>query len=194
MDASDWIALGALAVALAGFGVSVWAIVYSRRSANEARRIREIEADRRTQEKEQRHEALAPNLPGELEAQYQEGPGHAPGEGVLFVRFRVPRMYRVRAFARAGESTEQLHLDVVAKPDRDLEVVIERWHPERTEPRTEEVLFRFWAPTSEDAHLANWHCPCDRWMTGEVTEAEGHWEYRVKVSFAQGPEPWAAFT
>lgn len=73
MDASDWIALAALVVAVVSGGGAIMyarrsaveakpsadhagdAVVEARRSADEAERMREIEARRRADEKELRH-------------------------------------------------------------------------------------------------------------------------------------------
>lgn len=187
MEASDWIALAALVVAAAGFGVSVWAIVYARRSAqasrdsaDEARRLREIEADRRADEKEHRHEQLAPDLPAEIEAEL--GGAWSAGQGTLFGSIRVDRAYRVRAFGRAGESLTPLSLPSVAPAGERVRFAIEAWASGRREPNIKEVVFKFWPPVDGADQTSAWNCGCGR-PTGETMDGPGHWERRVRVGY-----------
>lgn len=188
MDASDWIALSALVVAAASCAVAVWAIVYARRSAqasrdsaDEARRLREIGADRRTDEKEQRHEHLAPELPSELEAEFRENERLGGGHGSLFGAITIPRSYRVKAVAVMGQSRTELGLSMVVAPGREVEFQIEPWHPDQEAARTTEILFRFWPPIEGD-DVPTWGCGCGR-PTGETLDGPGHWEQRVKVNY-----------
>ncbi|TYK45103.1 hypothetical protein [Actinomadura decatromicini] len=188
MDTSDLIALAALVVAAAGFGVSVWAIVYSRRSAaasrdsaDEARRLREIESDRRTDEKQRRHEELAPELPPEIEAVV--GGAWQLGMGALYGTIRVRRSYRVRAYGRAGESLTPLSLPSIVPAGEPLQFVIEPWTSAlRTggEPSIKEILFKFWPPVEGVDHGEVWSCGCGR-PGGETMEGPAHWERRVRV-------------
>lgn len=188
MDTSDWIALAALVVAAAGFGVSVWAIVYSRRSAaasrdsaDEARRLREIEADRRADEKESRHERLDPGLPSELEAEFRANEEIGGGHGSLFARITVPRGYRVKAEALMGQSRQGIGLGLVVEANREVEFQIEPWFPNQEKPRTKETVFRFWPPLEGD-NVPVWGCGCGR-PTGETVDGPGHWEQRALVKF-----------
>lgn len=182
MDTSDWIALAALVVAAAGFGVSVWAIVYARRSADEARRMREIEADRRADEKERRHEELAPDVPAEIEAEL--GGAWQLGHGSLFGSFLVGRPYRVRAFGRSGESLTPLSLPSIAPGGELIRFAIEPWSPGRNRPAIQEILFKFWPPVEGVDRGEVWSCGCGR-PGGDTMEGPGHWERRVKVGFGQ---------
>lgn len=190
MEASDWIALAALVVAAAGFVVAVWAIVYSRRSsqasrdsADEARRLREIEADRRTDEKERRHEEVAPDLPPEIEAELVGA--HVAGHVSLFGAIRMDRAYRVRAYGRVEASLVPLSLPSVLPGRGELvRFAIEHWTDGQEEPRTAEIMFKFWPPVDGVDRGEVWSCGCGR-PGGETLEGPGHWERRVKVSFSE---------
>lgn len=186
MDASDWIALGAFGVSLASFVVAGIAIVYSRRaaqaardSADEDRRLREIEADRRVDEKEHRHESLAPDLPGEIQGALRPRTG---GDGAMYGAVEVNRAYRVRAFGRAGMSLEEITLPTVTPVNEPMEFMIERWAPGRREPAVKEVVFKFWPPVEGADETSAWSCGCGR-PTGETMDGPGHWEHRVLVSY-----------
>jgi hypothetical protein len=189
MGTSDLIALAALMVAAAGLGLSVWALVYSRRSAaasrdsaDEAKRLREIEAERRAEERERRHEELGPVLPGQIEAEFRENRRLGGGHGSLFGAITLPRGYRVKAEARIGRSRTELSLGMVVAPGREVEFQIEPWHPEQEKPRTDEIVFRFWPPVEGADDVSAWACGCGR-PSGEAMDGPGHWEQRVKVSY-----------
>lgn len=191
MDTSDWIALAALMVAVAGFGVSVWAIVYSRRSAqasrdsaDEATRMRELDEDRRREERERWHQEREPVLPGVIEAEYRDSPGHGPGYGALWGTISVPHAYRVRGFAVAGQSWSPLSLDSPIKPNQPIEFMIERWQPGKEMLHTDELVLRFWPPGEAEDGTAVWRCDCGR-SAQETQEGHGHWERRVKVNYQQ---------
>lgn len=189
MDTSDVIALGALLVAAAGLGLSVWALVYSRRSAaaardsaDEAAQLTRIEEERRRAERQRWHHEREPDLPPEVELKYRDSPGHGPGEGALWATVTFPHVYQVRAFAIAGQSWTPLSLDSVTKPGRAVELMVERWPSGKETLQTEEILFRFWPPPEREDGLAVWRCDCGR-SVRVSEEGEGHWERRVKVAY-----------
>lgn len=157
------------------------AVVEARRSADEAKRMREVDEDRRRQEREQRHEQLAPGLPVEINAEFRENERLGGGQGSLFGAVTVPRGYRVKAEAVMGRSRTELGLSMVAAPGREIEFQIEPWHPDQEAARTGEVLFRFWPPLEGD-DVSTWGCGCGR-PTGETLDGPGHWEQRVKVNY-----------
>lgn len=188
MGASDWIALAALVVAVAGLAVAVQAAVSSHRSAKsaersaeEAAKSRAIDEDRRRQEREQRHEDLAPDLPGNINAEFRPNERLGGGHGSLFGKIVVPRGYRVRAVALMGQSRSELGLGMVVVPGREVEFQIEQWHPDQEAPRTAEIVFRFWPPLEGD-DVPSWECGCDR-PTGETADGPGHWEHRATVTY-----------
>lgn len=188
MDTSDWIALGALVVAAGGFGVSLWALMYARRSAqaardsaDEARQLREIEADRRTEEKEKRHEELSPDLPAEIRTELEGA--RAAGHVSLFGSIRVDRAYRVRAYGRVEDSLVPLSLpSVLPGHGEPVRFAIEHWSDGQDEPRTAEILFKFWPPVEGVDRGELWSCGCGR-PGGETLEGTGHWERRVRVNY-----------
>lgn len=200
MSKAEWIAsiiggVGAV-TGMVSLVVAIVAVRHSRRSADhagrsadhageaavEARRLREIEADRRTDEKERRHEELAPDLPSEIEAEL--GGAWSAGQGTLFGSIRVDRAYRVRAYGRAGESLTLLSLPSVAAGRERVRFAIEPWAPGRDEPGTTEILFKFWPPVESVDRGEVWSCGCGR-PGGETMEGPGHWERRVKVIFSR---------
>ncbi|MEO3786962.1 hypothetical protein ABGB12_26870 [Actinocorallia sp. B10E7] len=58
---------------------------------------------------------------------------------------------------------------------------IEHWPTGREEPKTQEVLFKFWPPLEAD-DADPWSCHCDK-PTGETMDGPGHWEQRVQVEY-----------
>lgn len=175
---------------IAGLVVSIVSIRYVKRStahagesAVESRRLREIEADRRVEEKERRHEDLAPNLPGELELEFRANERLGGGHGSLFGAITLPRGHRVKAEAlMVGGSRSELSLGMVTAADREVGFQVEPWHPEQEKPRTEEIVFRFWPPVEGADDVPAWGCGCGR-PTGEGMDGPGHWERRVTVSY-----------
>lgn len=157
------------------------AVVEARRSADEAERMREIEAGRRADEKELRHEKLAPELPAEMEA-VLGGRFLAPGGGELYGSIEVSRTYRVTAFGRAGASETPLAFPATTRPNEEMRFVIEPWPPARTRPSFEEIVFRFWPPVEGVDQGDMWSCNCGR-PGGETMDGAGHWERRVKVNY-----------
>ncbi|MFG2001628.1 hypothetical protein ACGFNU_21000 [Spirillospora sp. NPDC048911] len=188
MSRSDWIASAAALAAFLSVGVALFAIKYARDSAKhsgrsadhagesaaEARQLREIEAERRKEERERRHDDLGPNLPAEIEAE-QEGE-------LLYGEITVPRAYRVRAYARSGDSLTQLSVDPVTVPNRPLRFVIEHLHPEQSAIHTEEIFFHFWPPEESD-QVPVWSCGCGLDTSREVMGDKGHWKAKVEVTF-----------
>lgn len=183
MDTSDWIALAAFVVAVAAAVFARQAVVQARRSADEAARSNEIDEDRRREEREKRHEDLAPEMPGEIDASFRPNRRLGGGHGSLFGTIKVPRGYRVKAEAvTTARSRTELSLGMVVPPDREVEFQIEPWHPEQGAPRTEEIVFRFWPPVEGADDVPSWSCGCGR-PGGATLDGAGHWERRVKVTF-----------
>lgn len=195
MEASDVIALAALVVAVAGLGIAaaglgiaVHAAVSahrsaksSARSADEAARSRVIDEERRRDEREERHDGLAPKVPAEIKAEFRPNERLGGGHGSLFGSITMPRGYRVKAEALMGQSRSELGLGMVAAPGREVELQIEPWHPDQEAPRVAEIEFRFWPPLEGD-DVPSWSCGCGR-PTGETLEGRGHWEQRVRVDY-----------
>jgi len=184
MDTSNTIALGALLVAIAGLGVSVWAVVYARRSANEARHMRQIEAERRRDEREDWHRDREPNLPPEVELEYRDSPGHGPGNGALWATVAIPDSYQMRAFAVAGDTWFPLSPNPITRPGWPAELLVEQWPHGKTDLEVKELVFRFWPPSAGESGAAQWRCDCGR-PTQVREEGKGHWERHVKVRYHQ---------
>lgn len=184
MDSSDWIALAALVVSVVSGGGAVW---YARqsaaeagRSADEAERLTRIEADRRSEEKERRHEELAPNLPVEIEAALG---GAVSAGAALYGLVQMDRAYRVKAFGRSGPSLTQLAFPSVTRAREPVRFVIEPWTEGSVEPSIKEIVFKLWPPAEGDVGNV-WSCGCGR-AAGETetVDGPGHWERRVKVNY-----------
>lgn len=189
MDTSDWIALAAVVVSVTSVVVAVIAILYARRSANSARqsadeamRMREIEEDRRREERERWHHECEPDLPGEVDAAYRPSGGRGSEDGALHGSITVPRVYRVQADAVSGQSRRQIALEMLTKPNQPIEFMIERWPRGKTAVDTEEVVFRFWPPIEGADGTGLWTCECGRPGGGRL-DGDGHWERRVKVNY-----------
>ncbi|GAA3957228.1 hypothetical protein GCM10023085_44690 [Actinomadura viridis] len=196
MNGAEW---GALVIggvgAATGIGslvVATVAVRYAKRSAHhagrsalhagesaaEARHLREIEADRRAEEKEYRHEELAPNLPSAIDAAFKRD----VNGGALYGSITLDRQYRVRAFGCAGESLTELALSSITPLNEAMEFVIEAWAPGQVRPRLVEIIFKFWPPVEGSGHQQVWSCGCGR-PNGDSLGGDGHWERRVKVSY-----------
>ncbi len=180
MDAGDQIALVALIVSIASLAVAVWAIRYAkssaksaRDSANEAARLRRIEADRR-------HAELAPKPIERLEACYE---GTPPDLGT-FTEFTVDGAgaYRIQVFAITdGTSRIQLCEPMLIHAGRSVYLQIDPSRESRGIITTRELLIKFWPPLESD-DTDPWSCPCGK-PTGETADAPGHWEQRVPVDY-----------
>lgn len=196
LDASDWIAVIAVVVAVVSGGAAIKyarksavqaersadhagdAVIEARRAADEAAQMRAIETDRRADEKERWHHECEPVLPGEIDASVR-GSGDT---AALYGEITVARVYRVRAEAVSGASRIQLSLDMVTKPDQPIEFMIERRPQGKTTVDTEEIVFSFWPPVEGADGTGLWRCDCGR-PGGGTMVGPGHWERRVKVSF-----------
>lgn len=187
MSRTDQIAAAAAAVALLSLVGSIVAIWYSRRSANETRRLRRIEDERFKHEKSALHRSLRPVVAPEIDAKVREP------ESLLYGTLTVPeKPYRVRAYAKQGPSLTALSLAPLTVPGRLIEFVIETWHPDREKPLTEEIFFHFWWPEPSD-QVPVWDCPCGYEPPREMTGDAGHWVCQVKVTYRLGPEPLVTF-
>lgn len=189
MDASDWIALAAAVIALAGLPFTVIGIRIAReskkiskeaaasakKSADEAAAMTRIESERRAQEREDVHMRFKPRQPAGIAPELRTG---NPTDG-LFGSITVEHGYRVRAEAiRSDGSRTPLSLSVL-HPNRPAEFHIEQWPPGQTEPVTKEIRISFWPPRAGD-ELELWACGCDR-SSDESAGSPGHWEWRIPV-------------
>ncbi|WP_162642339.1 hypothetical protein [Streptosporangium sp. 'caverna'] len=186
MDAGDWIAVAALVVALAAGYFAAISARAARRSANEAARLSGIEAERRRDEREERHERLAPSHPGSIVAVLEESAVGGPKN--LFGSITVPRDYRVQAEGWVRDSYTLLSLPLLLHANRPYRFHIEHWPPDREEPQTQEVRFHFWPPVDVD-DTDPWTCSCGR-PTGENADSFGHWELRVPITYEPPMTPW----
>ena len=203
MDTSNWIALASVIVAFVFGVVTVFALKYGRRSAAEARRsadhagdavvearraadeaarMREIDEDRRREERERWHRESEPDLPGEIDAEYRPSGGHGSGDGSLHGSITVHRVYRVQAEAVSGRSRHQLAIATLTRPHQPIDFMIERWPQGKSTIDTEEIVFRFWPPIEGADGAGLWACECGRPGGGSLA-GDGHWERRVKVSY-----------
>lgn len=193
MSTSDWIALTAVVVTVAGLGVAVIAAYFarvsaragnvsaeaSRRSAEEAAAIVAIERERRSEEREVRHADLAPPNPGEIITELRPNP--RTGQSSLFGTITLPRGYRVRAARKyADGGSSDIGIAMLPPPNRVVDFHIEHWPPGATDVQTQELVFKFWPPLDID-DTDTWSCPCGR-PTAEAMDGPGHWEWRVGVS------------
>lgn len=185
MNASDWISLAALVVAVPGATVGVLSYRYTKKaaasaaqSADEAAALGAIEADRRAEEKERWHHELGPTPPGEFVAELFKG---MPTDSLIST-ITVQRGYRVQALAvRDHGNITGAGLGNVLHPNREERFHFEQWPPGSKQPVTKEIWIRFWPPLPGDG-VDVWTCPCGK-PTGESLEGEGHWEWRVKVTY-----------
>lgn len=190
MDAGDWIALAAFVVAVgAGYFAAVSARA-ARRSADEAARLSGIEAERRHDEREDRHDRLAPPHPGKVAATLEDSAiGGSPS---LFATITVPRAYRVQAAGWNGTSRTPISLPLLIHANQPYRFHIEHWPAGREEPQTREVWFRFWPPIEDIDDTDPWTCPCGR-PARENTDKPSHWELRVRVTYDPPPSPFAMY-
>lgn len=151
---------------------------HARESAEEAAKLTAIEQERRAEERERRHEDLAPQLPGEIVMELRDGRATQS----LFGAITVTRSYRVQAealFRSGGKSL--LGMPAVLRPHQRVEFEVEKWPAGATQPKTEAVKFRFWPPIEGD-DVDTWACPCSK-PTGESLDGPGHWECTVPVTY-----------
>lgn len=187
METSDWIALASAIAAVAAVVYTRQSVKSARRSADEAARMRQLDEDRRGEERERWHHECEPKLPAEIDARYRSS--GEDGDGALFGEITVPRMYRVRAEAVSGASRRQLSLDTVTRPDQPIEFMIEPRPPGATTVNTEEIVFRFWPPVEDTDGTGLWSCGCGR-PNGQSMSGPGHWERPVRVRFRQPNVRW----
>lgn len=192
MTRSDWIASAAAVAAFLGVAVALWALVYARRSAAEARRLRELEADRREEERQRWHEELGPDLPGEIVAEFRPHPRLGAGMGSLWGKVSFPKTYRVKAVARMGQSRTDLSVPMLVERGQTVDFEIELWHPDQERAKTDEIVFKVWPPVRDADDTPAWSCGCGR-PTGESLDGEGHWGQRVKVIYEKPQGPFVAF-
>lgn len=184
---AEWVATGIAGSALI---VSMGAVWYARKSANEAAKLAQIEDARRRDELEIRHTALAPGIPNGIFAEVEPS---SLGNDSLFGHFAVdaPRDYRVRAQAWNGTSYTPIALDLLIRGGHQLRVHVEHWPDDRNEPQTKEIHFRFWPPLEGD-DTSPWTCPCHR-PAVETAVGVSHWELRVPITFKPPVKPIASW-
>ncbi len=159
------------------------------RSADEAERMTRIESDRLRDERDARHEALAPVLEGKVTIDLE---GANPNRLGLFGWITLARTYRVQAEGWTGSAlTPTSGLPVLLHAHTRYKFHIEHWPNGRTKPQTQELRFRFWPPVADLDDTDAWTCPCHR-PSGETMNGPGHWEVRVPVE--PPVEPFALFS
>ncbi|MEU4576054.1 hypothetical protein [Nonomuraea sp. NPDC023979] len=157
-------------------GVASWAARSARRSADEAAALRAQDAERLADEREARHDQLAPVHPGVLQANF--GTVNFAGQRGLFVYLTLPRSYRVRGRGCYSDTSwTDLTLPGVLDGGVAHNLCIESWTQDQTEPRIQHLLFDLWPPLPGDA-VSLWSCPCGR-PSGETLTPPGHWQMRV---------------
>lgn len=191
MNSSDWIALAALLVAVAGTGSATFyarrsaktaedAAASARKSADEAAALTAIEADRRREEKDRWHHELAPSLPNEIVATLEKGP-YNQYSVIGALTLAGTKAYRVDAealFVRGGGTPVSLPL--VLEPGAHT-FHIEHWAPDQEFPAVGAIAFKFWAPVEQD-ETELWDCPCGQ-PTAETAGRGGHWTRTIRVAF-----------
>lgn len=192
VDSENVIALAGVLVAVLALAVSIVAARYSRSSTNVAkeaadaahRSAEQAEAMVRL-EKERWHKDLAPEPPDQIEAEKVDNP--ATGDASLFGEIKVPHAYRVKATARAGNSSRDISLPLLLLGGRSYPFEIEKWPPGQTRLQTDEVRFQFWPPVAEVDDTDPWACSCDR-PAAEQPGGSGHWEWRVPVVYTDATD------
>ncbi|MFG1680746.1 hypothetical protein ACGFNP_11310 [Nonomuraea sp. NPDC049269] len=197
----DWVAVAvagvtgtiAIVIAYASYRASArsadaseTSAVASKDSAKEAAKLTQIESQRRQDEREDRHELLAPALPREIETTLEQG--SISGHKSLFANVVVtsPRNYRAHVVGWTGTSMVPVSgLDLQVLGQRMYKLHIEHWAADQEAPHVKELRFKFWPPMGVDESNP-WSCACGR-PTSEDTERLGHWEIRLPVERPRRP-------
>ncbi|MFD9947668.1 hypothetical protein ACFWYW_46620 [Nonomuraea sp. NPDC059023] len=178
MDLSDLFAGLGAATGTAALVVSIWSARSARRSAVEAGKLRQIEADRRGDEISAQHDGLAPPHPGAIDGFLRPN----EGDQDLWGTISFPRGYRVRAETWSGRSLSPISLPNVLEPHHAYEFYIENMPNDgTTQPTTQQIRFHLWPPLVGD-NVPMWSCPCGV-ATPEGSMNPGHWELRVPLKY-----------
>ncbi|MEV0147956.1 MULTISPECIES: hypothetical protein [unclassified Nonomuraea] len=197
MSLEAWAAVAAAAIAAVALYFSATAAIAAKRSAREAAAIAKVEVERREEERERRHDELAPLLPGEIETYIATehgwvGPGNA--RRYLWGILTLSRDYTI-AIQTAGDWLGPREVyDVEAGTPRRVKLY--PLGPGITNHT--EVQIRFWPPraphSSGPPTTPTWQCYCRRPERppdrddGRIRKrpfvfvGRGHWEKYVRLA------------
>lgn len=140
-------------------------------SARESARAAELTAKL---DRDARHDLYAPVRPAAIRT-WLQADSHAGAS--LFGEITVGRDYRMSAIGRYDtNSTYDIAHGRLVRANVPTKFALETWPPDRTEPETVEVEFRFW-PALPREGVDGWGCPCDK----EPEHPEGHWRFTVPI-------------
>jgi hypothetical protein len=156
-------------------GIAGEALQVSRESAVSARESARAAEETAKLERDARHDLYGPVPPAAIRTWLQA----ATHVGVtLFGEITVGRDYQMSAIGRyATNSAYDIAHGRLVRANVPIRFALETWPPDRREPATAEIEFRFW-PAVRRSDVDGWVCPCDK----EAEHPEGHWRFVVPIA------------